>query len=93
MTEPVPPRVQAAEARRHMRYLLAASSLGPGASRRAQRAKAEELARLEIAVVELSHDEWRDVLGAIQAGTDPDLLPSDGVMALIDALEQQGVTT
>lgn len=92
MTEPIPPRVQAAESRRTLRYLLAASSIGAWASRNYQRTKVEDLARMEIAVVELSYDEWRDVLDAIQAGTDPALLPADGVMALIDALEQQGLT-
>lgn len=51
----------------------------------------EDLAQLEIAVVELSYNEWLDVIYAIQTGTDPDLPPSDGVMALVDALDQQGL--
>lgn len=90
MTEP-PPRVQSAEARRSMRYLLAASSIGAWASRNYQRTKAEDLARMEIAVVELSYDEWLDVINTIAACTDPDLQDTDGVVALLEALDQQGL--
>lgn len=72
MTEP-PPRVQAAESRRTLRYLLAASSIGAWASRNYQRTKAEDdLAQLEIAAVELTYNEWLDVIYAIQTGTEND---------------------
>jgi hypothetical protein len=91
MTEPLPPRVQAAESRRTMRYLFAASSLGAWAARNAQRTKAEDLARLEIAVVELSYDDWRDVLNAINGCIDTDLQDTDGIAALFDALDQYGL--
>jgi hypothetical protein len=74
-----------------MRYLLAASSIGAWASRNYQRTKAEDLARMEIAVVELSYDEWLAVVNALAACANPDLQEADGVIALLEALDQQGL--
>jgi hypothetical protein len=74
-----------------MRYLLAASSLGEWSRRYSARKKAEDLARMEIAVVELSYDEWADVLNAVDGCIDTDLQDADGIHALFDALDQHGL--
>lgn len=42
----------------------------------------------EIAAVELSHDQWRDVLDAIDGKPDA---AYDGVEALFDALDAHGL--